>query len=97
MINKFSSLNEVQYFSSEIFIEYLYQLKNALNILVALLGLIRGKLMGEYIRIISEEYIENITKSNNFIQTFVDHYLLQEIIFNGCCLIKKIVFLFLKN
>ena len=65
---------------------------------MALLGLIRGKLTGEYIRIISEEYIENITKSNNnFAPTFVDHYLLQEIIFNGCCLIKKIVFLFLKN
>ena len=37
----------------------------------------------------SEENIENITKSdNNFAPTFVDHYLLPEINFNEHCLIK---------
>ena len=37
----------------------------------------------------SEESIENITKSNNnFAPTFVDHHLLPDINFNGHCLIK---------
>ena len=38
----------------------------------------------------SEENIENLTKSdNNFAPTFVDHYLLPDINFNGHCLIKN--------
>ena len=38
----------------------------------------------------SEEYIENITKSDsNFAPTFVDNHLLQDIIFNGHCLIHN--------
>ena len=38
----------------------------------------------------SEEIIENITKSdNNFGPTFVDHHLLPELNFNGHCLIKN--------
>ena len=38
----------------------------------------------------SEESIENITKSDsNFAPTFVDHHLLPDMNFNGDCLIKK--------
>ena len=38
----------------------------------------------------SEESIENITKSDsNFAPTFVDHHVLPEINFNGHCLIKN--------
>ena len=38
----------------------------------------------------SEESIENITKSDsNFAPTFVDHYLLPDMNFNGHCLIKS--------
>ena len=39
----------------------------------------------------SEENIENITKSDsNFAPTFVDHHVLPDIIFNGHCLINNI-------
>ena len=39
---------------------------------------------------ISEENIENITKSNsNFAPTFVDHHLLPDIYFYGHSLLKK--------
>ena len=39
----------------------------------------------------SEENIENITKSDsNFAPTFLDHHLLPDIRFNGHCLIKNI-------
>ena len=48
----------------------------------------------------SEENIENITKSDsNFAPTFADHHLLPDINFNGHCLInnicipKKIIYL----
>ena len=38
----------------------------------------------------SEESIENITKSDsNFVPTFVDHYLLSDINFNRHCLISN--------
>ena len=37
---------------------------------------------------ISEENIENITKSDsNFVLTFLDHHLLLDVRFNGRCLI----------
>ena len=47
LINNFSILNGAKYFFSGIFeiILYLYQLKNTLKILMALLGLILGNLM----------------------------------------------------
>ena len=47
LINKFSIFNGAKYFSIGIFQNYLvfYQLKNTLNILVALLGLNRLNLM----------------------------------------------------
>ena len=39
---------------------------------------------------ISEENIENITKSDsNFALNFVDHHVVPDINFNGHCLIKK--------
>ena len=39
----------------------------------------------------SEENIENISKSDrNFAPTFLDHHLLQDINFNGHCLINNI-------
>ena len=42
----------------------------------------------------SEEIIENITKSDsNFASTFVDHYILSDINFNGHCLINNIFIL----
>ena len=46
-MNKFSILNETKYFYSGIFQNYLvfYQLRNVLNILVALLRLLPGNLM----------------------------------------------------
>ena len=38
----------------------------------------------------SQENIENITKSNsNFAPTFVDHHVLPDMNFNGHCLIKN--------
>ena len=38
----------------------------------------------------SEESIENITKSDsNFAPTFVDHHLLSDMYFNGHCSIKN--------
>ena len=38
----------------------------------------------------SEEYVENITKSDsNFAPNFGDHHVLPDIIFNGHCLIKS--------
>ena len=38
----------------------------------------------------SEENIENVTKSDsNFTPTFVDHYVLSDISFNGLCLINN--------
>ena len=45
----------------------------------------------------SEENIENVTKSdNNFALTFVDHHLLPDINFNGDCLIINICIYVLK-
>ena len=53
---------------------------------MTLLRLILGNLSNE----MSEENIENITKSDsNFAPNFVDHYLLPDINFNGHCLIKS--------
>ena len=85
MINECSILNGAKYFSIGIFQSYLvlYQGKNTLNILVALLRLNCGNLME------CQESIEIITKSHsNFAPTFVDHLLLPDMNFNGHCLIK---------
>ena len=45
LINKFGILNEAKYFSSGIFQNYLYQLKDTLNISMTLLGLVFGNLL----------------------------------------------------
>ena len=69
-------------------IQYLYLLKNTLNILVALLGLICGNLRENGIL---GENIENIIKSDsNLAPTFVDHYLLPGVNFNGDCQVNNI-------
>ena len=69
-------------------IQYLYLLKNTLNILVALLGLICGNLRENGML---GENIENIIKSDsNFAPTFVDHYLLPGVNFNGDCQVNNI-------
>ena len=42
----------------------------------------------------SEEIIEDITKSdNNFATIFVDHHLLPDINFNGNCLMENDIFI----
>ena len=69
-------------------IQYLYLLKNTLNILVALLGLICGNLRENGML---GENIENVIKSDsNFAPTFVDHYLLPGVNFNGDCQVNNI-------
>ena len=69
-------------------IQYLYLLKITLNILVALLGLICGNLRENGML---GENIENIIKSDsNFAPTFVDHYLLPGVNFNGDCQVNNI-------
>ena len=45
----------------------------------------------------SEENIDNITKSNsNFAPTFVDHHVLPDTNFNGHCLIKNNIYILKK-
>ena len=88
MLNKFSILNGAKYFSSRIFQNYLVFIPTKKYI----------KYFNETTRIdscksngISEENIENITKSdNNFAPTFVDHHLLRDVNFDGHCLINNI-------
>ena len=47
---------------------------------------------------VSEENIENITKSDsNFASNFIDHHILTDMNFNGDCLIKNNIYLFLKK
>ena len=87
-MNKFSILNGAKYFSSGIFEIYLVFMSAKKYI----------KYFNSTTRIgswesngISEENIENITKSDsNFAQTFVDHLVLTDISFNENCLINNI-------
>ena len=87
LINKLSILNGTKYFSLEIFQNYLVFTPTIKYI----------KYFSSTTRInswksngISEENIENITKSDsNFALTFVYHHLLPDINFNGHCLIKN--------
>ena len=87
-MNKFSVLNGAKYFSSGIFEIYLVFMSAKKYI----------KYFNSTTRIgswesngISEENIENITKSDgNFAQTFVDHLVLTDISFNENCLINNI-------
>ena len=87
MINKVSILNRAKYFSSGIFQNYLVFIPAKI-----LLGTTRIELWKS--NGMSEENIENITKSDSsFAPTLVDHHLLPDMKFNGHCLIKKIIFL----
>ena len=89
LIDKFSILNGAKYFSSGIFQNYLVFIPaNRYNNFFSSTTWIESWKSNR----ISEENIENITKSNsNF-----DHHVLLGINFNGHCLIK-IIFLFLKK
>ena len=80
LINIFSILNGAKYFSSEIFQNYLVFIpaKIYMKYFSCTSWIASWKPNG-----MSEENIENITKSDsNFAPTFVDHYVLPDISFN---------------
>ena len=88
VINKFRILNAAKYFSSGIFQNYLVFIP-AKKYIKYFTGTTRNESWKS--NGMSEEIIENITKSDsNFAPTFVDHHLLPDINFNGHCLIKNI-------
>ena len=87
LINKFSILNGAKHFSSGIFQNYLVFIpaKKQMKCFSGTTQIELCKSNG-----MSEESIENITKSDsNFAPNFVDHHLLPDMIFNGHCLIKN--------
>ena len=87
LIDKFSILNGAKCFSSGIFQNYLVLIpaNKYIKYFHATTRIFSWKPNG-----MSEESIENITKSDsNFAPTFVDHHVLPDINFNGHCLIKK--------
>ena len=87
LINKFSILNGAKYFPSGIFQNYLVFIAAIKHIKYfhGTTQIYSWKSNG-----MSEESIENITKSDsNFAPTFVDHLILPVINFNGHCLIKS--------
>ena len=94
MINNFSILNEVKYFSSGIFQNYLVFI-SAKNDIKRISGTTR--IESSRPNGMSEENIkniENITKSDsNFAPTIADLHLLQDVNFNGHCLIKNNIFI----
>ena len=88
MINKFSILNGAKYFSPGIFQNYLVFVpaKKYIKYFSGTARIDFWKSNG-----MSEENIENITKSDsNFAPTSVDHRLLPDINLNGHCLINNI-------
>ena len=88
MINKFSILYVAKYFSLGIFQIFLVFIpaKQYIKFFSGTTGIELWKSNG-----MSEENIENITKSNsNFAPNFVDHHLLPDMNFNGHCLINNI-------
>ena len=87
MIDKFSILNVAKYFSLGIFQYYsvFIPTKNYIKYFSVTIWVESWKSNG-----MLEKSIENITKSeSNFAATFVDHYLLPDMNFNGHCLIKN--------
>ena len=87
MIDKFSILNGAKYFSLGIFPNYLVLIPAIKHIKYfhGTTQIYSWKSNG-----MSEESIENITKSDsNFAPNFVDHHSLPDINFNGHCLIKN--------
>ena len=94
LTDKFVILNRAKYFSLGIFQNYLVFIPAVKDIeyFHAAIEIYFWKSNR-----MSEESIENITKSdNNFATTFVDHQVLADKNFNGHCLIK-IIFLSLKK
>ena len=90
MINKFSILNGATHFSSGIFLQENYLVfiptKKYTKYFSGTTLIDPWKSNG-----MSEENIENITKSDsNFAPTFVDHHLPLDVYFNGHCLINNI-------
>ena len=91
LINKYSTLNGAKYFSLGMFQNYLIFIpaKTYIKYLCGITGIDSWKSNG-----ISEESIENITKSElNLAPTFVYHQLLPHVSFNGHCLIKNDIFI----
>ena len=85
MVNKFSIVNGAKYFFSAVFQNYLVFVKKYIRYFSGTTWIDSWKSSG-----MSEEDMENITKSdNNFAPTFVNHHLLLDINFNGHCLIKS--------
>ena len=88
MIDKFSILNGAKYFSSGIFQNYLVFMpaKKYIKYFSGTTRINSWKYNG-----MSEENIENITKSDsNFAPTFVDHHVLPDINFNVHWLVNNI-------
>ena len=88
MINKFSILNGAKYFPSGIFQNYLVFIAAIKHIKYfhGTTQIYSWKSNG-----MSEESIENITKSDsNFAPTFVDHHVVLNINFDRYCLINNI-------
>ena len=88
MIDKSSILNGAKYFSSGIFQNYLVFIpaKKYIKHFSGTTRIDSWNFNG-----MSEENIENITKSDsNFAPTFFDHLVLPDINFNGRCLIDNI-------
>ena len=87
MINKFSILNGGKYFSLGIFQNYLVLIP-AKKCIKYLSGITRTDSWKS--NKISEENIENITKSDSyFAPNFVDHHVIPDINFNRNCLINN--------
>ena len=87
LINNLVFSMEQNIFHQEYFriIQYLWQLKKYIKYFSGTNQINLWKSNG-----ISEENIENITKSeSNFVPTFVNHHVLPDINFNGHCLIKN--------
>ena len=88
MINKFSIFNGAKYFSSGMFQSYLVftPSKKFIKYFSGTTWIDSWKSNGTL-----EKNIEDRTKSvRNFAPIFIDHHLLQDINFNGHCLIKNI-------
>ena len=91
MINGYKILNGAKYFSSGIFQNYLVFIP-AKKYTKYFSG--TTKIGSWKSNRMSEENIEDTTKSeSNFAPTFVDHYALADINFNGHCLINNNIYI----
>ena len=90
LIDKYKMLSRAKYFPSGIFQNYLVFIpaKKYIKYFTSTTRIESWKSNG-----VSEESIENITKSDsNFAPTFIDHHLLPDINFNGHCFIKNLTY-----